>query len=147
MQRYILNELVNDHHDHHSSCDTTKQVQKTLSNIIRKQLEQRSILLVSIEYQMVDERFMKAQCHELQKIVQQIIIEDISLNENFQIAVIIGKLPLVGKISKTCFTIQQNNSQQRVYLSAFKLQNNFRDKIRKMKYWLFQKTKINLARL
>lgn len=45
------------------------------------------------EYQLVYERFVESQCHKLQKIVHEIITEGINLYEQFQIDVIIGKLP------------------------------------------------------
>lgn len=51
------------------------------------------MLLVYLKYQMIDERFVLAQCHEIQKIAQEFIDEGMSLDEQFQIVVIIDKLP------------------------------------------------------
>ncbi|KAL5767482.1 hypothetical protein ACOSQ2_014265 [Xanthoceras sorbifolium] len=46
-----------------------------------------------IKYQMTDEKSVKAQSPELQKIVHEIISEGMSLDEQFQIDVLIDKLP------------------------------------------------------
>ena len=46
-----------------------------------------------MNYKVVDERSMEAQSHEIQKIAHEIIIEGMPLDEQFQIAVIIDKLP------------------------------------------------------
>lgn len=58
------------------------------------------------KYHMVDERCIKAQCQELQKIVHELITEGMPLNKKFQIVVIVDHLPLVGKILTTYFTIK-----------------------------------------
>jgi hypothetical protein len=42
---------------------------------------------------MVDERSVEAQSHEIQKIAHEIITEGMPLDDQFQIAVIIDKLP------------------------------------------------------
>ncbi|CAL8093898.1 unnamed protein product [Prunus armeniaca] len=46
-----------------------------------------------LKFQMVDEKSIEAQSHELQKIAHEIIIEGMNLDEKFQVAVIIDKLP------------------------------------------------------
>jgi hypothetical protein len=46
-----------------------------------------------LKYQMVDERSVEAQSHELQKTSHEIITEGMPLDEQFQIAVMIDKLP------------------------------------------------------
>ena len=46
-----------------------------------------------LKYQMVDEKSVEAQSHELQKIAHEIITEGMPLDEQFQIAVMIDKLP------------------------------------------------------
>ncbi|CAL8117236.1 unnamed protein product [Prunus armeniaca] len=46
-----------------------------------------------LKFQMVDEKSIEAQSHKLQKIAHEIIIEGMNLDEQFQVAVIIDKLP------------------------------------------------------
>lgn len=45
----------------------------------------------NLKYKMEDERYMEAHCHELQKICHEIITKGMSLDEQFQIVVIIKK--------------------------------------------------------
>ena len=58
---------------------------------------------------MTDDKSMEAQSHELQKIAHEIIFEGMSLDEQFQVAVIIDKLPLRGKILKIFSGTKQKN--------------------------------------
>ncbi|TYK21962.1 uncharacterized protein E5676_scaffold543G00080 [Cucumis melo var. makuwa] len=46
---------------------------------------------------MIDDRFMEAQSHETQKIAHEIINEGMRLDDQFQVAVIIDKLPPLWK--------------------------------------------------
>lgn len=46
-----------------------------------------------LKYQMVDELFMEAQCHKLQKIAHEIITKGICLDEQFQIAFMLTNCP------------------------------------------------------
>ena len=46
-----------------------------------------------LKYQMVDEKSNEAQSHELQQIAHSIILERIKLDDQFQVAVVIDKLP------------------------------------------------------
>ncbi|KAA0044986.1 uncharacterized protein E6C27_scaffold74G002950 [Cucumis melo var. makuwa] len=50
-----------------------------------------------LRYQMTDEKFMEAQSHEIQKIAHEIISEGMPLDDQFQVAVIIDKLPPLWK--------------------------------------------------
>ncbi|KAB2595294.1 hypothetical protein D8674_030744 [Pyrus ussuriensis x Pyrus communis] len=50
-----------------------------------------------LKYQMVDDKSVEAQSHELQKIAHEIISEGMVLNDQFQVAVIIDKLPPTWK--------------------------------------------------
>ncbi|KAL5819345.1 hypothetical protein ACOSQ4_023187 [Xanthoceras sorbifolium] len=45
-----------------------------------------------MKYQMTDDKSVEAQSHELQKIAHEIIFEGVTLDEQFQIAVLIDKL-------------------------------------------------------
>ena len=46
---------------------------------------------------MTDDRSMEAQSHEIQKIAHEIISEGMTLDDQFQVAVIIDKLPPMSK--------------------------------------------------
>ncbi|KAL5848968.1 hypothetical protein ACOSQ4_006981 [Xanthoceras sorbifolium] len=46
-----------------------------------------------MKYQMTDDKSVEAQSHELQKIAHEIISKGMSLDEQFQITVLIDKLP------------------------------------------------------
>ena len=50
-----------------------------------------------LKFQMVDDKPVEAQSHELQKIAHEIISEGMNLDEQFQVVVIINKLPLSWK--------------------------------------------------
>ncbi|ONH94399.1 hypothetical protein PRUPE_7G014200 [Prunus persica] len=46
-----------------------------------------------LKFQIMDEKSVEAQSHELHKILHEIIIEGMNLDEQFQVAIIIHKLP------------------------------------------------------
>ncbi|CAL9005235.1 unnamed protein product [Prunus brigantina] len=71
-------------YDYYSSYDTAKELWDVLQK--KKMIHKRL-------FQMVDEKSVKAQSHKLQKIAHEIIIEGMNLDEQFQVAVIIDKLP------------------------------------------------------
>ncbi|TYK04299.1 uncharacterized protein E5676_scaffold527G00280 [Cucumis melo var. makuwa] len=50
-----------------------------------------------LRYQMTDDKFVEAQSHEIQKIAHEIISEGMPLDDQFQVAVIIDKLPPLWK--------------------------------------------------
>ncbi|KAA0055482.1 uncharacterized protein E5676_scaffold314G00550 [Cucumis melo var. makuwa] len=50
-----------------------------------------------LKYQMTDDKSMEAQSHEIQKIAHEIISEGMPLDDQFQVAVIIDKLPPLWK--------------------------------------------------
>jgi hypothetical protein len=58
---------------------------------------------------MVDDKPVEAQSHELQKIAHEIISEGMTLDEQFQVAVLIDKLPPSGRISKVLSGIRLRN--------------------------------------
>lgn len=45
------------------------------------------------KYQMFDDRSVETRSHELQKIVHEIVFEDMDMDEQFQVALLINKLP------------------------------------------------------
>ena len=56
-----------------------------------------------LKYQLVDEKSVEAQSHELQQIVHDIISEGMKPDDQFQVAVIIDKLPPSWKGFKNMF--------------------------------------------
>ncbi|KAA0067624.1 uncharacterized protein E5676_scaffold174G00110 [Cucumis melo var. makuwa] len=50
-----------------------------------------------LRYQMTDDKSVEAQSHEIQKITHEIISEGMPLDDQFQVAVIINKLPQLWK--------------------------------------------------
>ena len=50
-----------------------------------------------VRYQLTDDKSVEAQSHEIQKIAHEITSEGMPLDSQFQVAVIIDKLPLLWK--------------------------------------------------
>ena len=50
-----------------------------------------------MKYQMIDDKYVEAQSHELMKIAHEITSEGMTLDEQFQVAIIIDKLPPAWK--------------------------------------------------
>ncbi|KAA0065758.1 uncharacterized protein E5676_scaffold488G00440 [Cucumis melo var. makuwa] len=50
-----------------------------------------------LRYQMTDDKYVEALSHEIQKIAHEIISDGMPLDDQFQVAVIIDKLPLLWK--------------------------------------------------
>ena len=74
-KKHILNGLADDLYDYYNNCNTTKQVWETLEKKYNTKEVGVKKYVVSpyLKYQMNDERFMLAQCHEIQKIAQEFI--------------------------------------------------------------------------
>ncbi|XP_034203643.1 TNF receptor-associated factor family protein DDB_G0272829-like [Prunus dulcis] len=91
---YILNGLSDDLYDYYSSYDTAKDLWDALQKKYDTEEAGAKKFVVSryLKFQMVDET-VEAQSHELQKIAHEIIIEGMNLDEQFQVTVIIDKLP------------------------------------------------------
>ncbi|KAK2455989.1 putative mitochondrial protein [Trifolium repens] len=96
---YIINGLSDDLYDYYSSYKSAKDVWEALKK--KYDTEEAGVKKYAVsrylKYQMVDERSVEAQSHEIQKIAHEIITEGMPLDEQFQIAVIIDKLPLAWK--------------------------------------------------
>ncbi|CAJ2668640.1 unnamed protein product [Trifolium pratense] len=92
---YIINGLCDDLYDYYSTYNHAKDVWEALKK--KYDTEEAGVKKYAVsrylKYQMVDERSVEAQSHELQKIAHEIIIEGMPLDEQFQIAVMIDKLP------------------------------------------------------
>ncbi|CAJ2644652.1 unnamed protein product [Trifolium pratense] len=94
-KNYIINGLADDLYDYYRSYNTAKDVWEALTKKYDTEEAGAKKYVVSryLKYQMVDERSVEAQSHEIQKIAHEIITEGMPLDEQFQIAVIIDKLP------------------------------------------------------
>ncbi|CAJ2638269.1 unnamed protein product [Trifolium pratense] len=101
-KNYIINGLADDLYDYYRSYNTAKDVWEALTKKYDTEEAGAKRYAVSryLKYQMVDERSVEAQSHEIQKIAHEIITEGMPLDEQFQIAVIIDKLPPSWKYFK-----------------------------------------------
>jgi hypothetical protein len=86
-------------YDYYRSYNIAKDVWEALSK--KYDTEEAGVKKYAVsrylKYQMVDERSVEAQSHEIQKIAHEIISEGMPIDEQFQIAVIIDKLPPAWK--------------------------------------------------
>ncbi|XP_050875184.1 uncharacterized protein LOC127078801 [Lathyrus oleraceus] len=91
----ILNSLADYLYDYYSNFKTTKQVWEALQKKydIEEACAKKYVVSRYLNYNMVDERSVEAQSHEIQKISHEIITEGMPIDEQFQIAFIIVKLP------------------------------------------------------
>ena len=94
-RNYILNGLSDDLYDYYNSDKSAKEIWEALQKKYDTEEAGAKKYAVSryLKYQMTDDRSVEMQSHELQKIAHEIISEGMSLDEQFQIAVIIDKLP------------------------------------------------------
>ena len=95
-KNFILNGLSDDLYDYYNSEDkTAKQIWEALQKKYDTEEAGAKKFAVRryLKYQMTDDRSVKMQSYELQKIAHEIISEGMVLDEQFQIAVIIDKLP------------------------------------------------------
>ncbi|CAJ2662205.1 unnamed protein product [Trifolium pratense] len=94
-KNYIINGLEDDLYDYYRTYNTASDVWEALSK--KYDTEEAGVKKYAVsrylKYQMVDERSVEVQSHELQKIAHEIITEGMPLHEQFQISVIIDKLP------------------------------------------------------
>ncbi|GAU45981.1 hypothetical protein TSUD_401210 [Trifolium subterraneum] len=94
-KNYIINGLEDDLYDYYRTYETVSDVWEALSKKYDTEEAgpKKYVLSRYLNYQMVDERSVDVQSHELQKIAHEIITEGMPLHELFQIYVIIDKLP------------------------------------------------------
>ncbi|PNX68547.1 hypothetical protein L195_g056228, partial [Trifolium pratense] len=98
-KNYIINGLKDDLYDYYRTYNSARNVWEALSK--KYDTEEVGVKKYAVsrylKYQMVDERSIEVQSRELQKIAHEIITEGMPLDEQFQISVIIDKLPLGWK--------------------------------------------------
>ena len=88
-ENLILNGLTVELYDYYTTISTAKEVWDALS---KKYTVSRYL-----QYQITDDRSVEAQSHEIQKTGHEISSEGISIDDQFQDAVIIDKLPQLWK--------------------------------------------------
>ncbi|TYJ98000.1 hypothetical protein E5676_scaffold487G00230 [Cucumis melo var. makuwa] len=95
----ILNGLTDELYDYYSTMTTAKQVWEALQKKYDTEEAGSKKYAVSryLRYQMTDDRSVEAQSHEIQKIAHEIINEGMPLDDQFQVTIIIDKLPLLWK--------------------------------------------------
>ncbi|RZB51885.1 Retrovirus-related Pol polyprotein from transposon TNT 1-94, partial [Glycine soja] len=94
-KNFILNGLADDLYDYYSPYKSAKLVWLALEKKydIEEAGTKKYVVSRYLKYQMTDDKSVESQSHEIQKIAHDIISEGMTLDEQFQVAVIIDKLP------------------------------------------------------
>ncbi|PON99483.1 Zinc finger, CCHC-type, partial [Trema orientale] len=94
-KNFILNGLSDDLYDYYNSDKSAKEIWDALQKKYDTEEAGTKKYAVSryLKYQMTDDKSVEVQSHELQMISHEIISEGMSLDEQFQVAVLIDKLP------------------------------------------------------
>ncbi|XP_062113165.1 uncharacterized protein LOC133824300 [Humulus lupulus] len=94
-KNFILNGLSDDLYDYYNSNKSAKEIWEALQKKYDTEEAGTKKYAVSryLKYQMVDDKSVEAQSHEIQKIAHEIISEGMTLDEQFQVVVLIEKLP------------------------------------------------------
>ncbi|XP_021732277.1 uncharacterized protein LOC110699091 [Chenopodium quinoa] len=94
-KNYILNGLSDNLYDYYNMENTAKDLWDALQKKYDTEEAGAKKYAVSryLKFQMTDDKSVEVQSHDLQKIAHEIISEGMALDEQFQIAVIIDKLP------------------------------------------------------
>lgn len=102
-RNYIMNSLADALYNIYSTMKTAKELWESLDRKYKTENAGAKKFLVDrfLGYKMVDSKTVISQVQELQVILHEIHAEGMVLSETFQVAAIIEKLPLHGKISKT----------------------------------------------
>ena len=98
-KNYILNGLTDDLYDYYRDGKTAKEVWDALAKKYDTEEAGAKKYAVSryINFKMTDDKSVESQSHELQKIAHEIISEGMALDEQFQVAVMVDKLPPAWK--------------------------------------------------
>ncbi|KAK2429298.1 putative mitochondrial protein [Trifolium repens] len=98
-KNFILNGLNDELYDYYSRHENAKQVWDALEKKYDTEKAGAKKYAVSryLKFQMNDEKSIEAQSHEIQRIAHEIVSEGMQLDEQFQLAVIIDKLPPTWK--------------------------------------------------
>ncbi|KAA0050358.1 uncharacterized protein E5676_scaffold293G00700 [Cucumis melo var. makuwa] len=95
----ILNGLTDELYDYYSTMTTAKEVWDAQQKKYDTEETGSKKYAVNpyLRYQITNDRSVEAQSHEIQKIAHEIISEGMPLDDQFQVAVIIDKLPSLWK--------------------------------------------------
>ncbi|XP_050238031.1 uncharacterized protein LOC126687514 [Mercurialis annua] len=98
-KNFILNALNDDLYDYYNNDKTTKEIWEALQKKYdtEETVIKKYVVSHYLKYQMTDDKSVEAQSYELQKIAHEIISEGMVLDEQFQVVVLIDKLPLLWK--------------------------------------------------
>lgn len=111
-----MNCLADHLYDLYIIHDTAKNVWDSLENKYNTEEASSKKFAVSryLNYKMTDDKSVEEQYQELQKIAHEIFIEGIKLPDQFQIAVIIDKLPRPGRTLRISLSIKLRSSHLKV---------------------------------
>ena len=106
-RNYILNGLDNMLYNVYSPLKTAKELWDSLEKKYKTEDAGTKKFVVGkfLDFVMIDSKTVISQVQSLQLILNDIHFEGISLSESFQVAAIVEKLPLLGKISRTTLSI------------------------------------------
>ncbi|XP_050222322.1 uncharacterized protein LOC126672415 [Mercurialis annua] len=98
-KNFIPNALSDDLYDYYNNDKTAKETWEALQKKYDTEEAGTKKYVVSryLKYQMTDDKSVEAQSHEVQKIAHEINSEGMVLDEQFQVAVLIDKLPPLWK--------------------------------------------------
>lgn len=94
-KHYILNGLCDEFYDYYSTYENAKEIWDALQKKYDTEEAGSKKYAVSryLRYQMVDDKPIISQIHELQKIAHEVLIEGMKVCEQFQVSAAIDKLP------------------------------------------------------
>ncbi|KAA0056529.1 uncharacterized protein E5676_scaffold106G00280 [Cucumis melo var. makuwa] len=95
----ILNGITDELYDYYNTMATAKEVWDLRQKKYDTEEARSKKYAVSrfLQYQMTDDKSVEAQSHEIQKLAHVIISEGMPLDDQFQVTVIIAKLPPLWK--------------------------------------------------
>ncbi|XP_060963454.1 uncharacterized protein LOC133032979 [Cannabis sativa] len=93
-KNFILNGLSDDLYDYYNFDKSAKEIWEALQKKYDTEEVGTKKYVVSryLKFQMTDDKSVEAQSHELQKITHEILSEGMTIDEQFQVAVMIDKL-------------------------------------------------------
>ncbi|XP_015895329.1 uncharacterized protein LOC107429192 [Ziziphus jujuba] len=95
-RNYVLNGLSDSIYGVYCSAKSAKELWKTLDRKYKIENARSGKFVVGkfLDYMMVDTKPLMSQVHELQVLIQELLAEGMIINEAFQVACMIEKLPL-----------------------------------------------------
>ncbi|XP_070025546.1 uncharacterized protein [Nicotiana sylvestris] len=98
-KNYILSRLENDLYNVYSNVKTSKELWEALENKYKTEDAglKKSVAAKILDYKMVDSKSVIIQVQKLQVIIHELLAEGLVINEAFQVAAMIEKLPPLWK--------------------------------------------------